>query len=351
VSGLNREQLRVASDPGASLPADTTVPLDVSVVLCTYTEQRWQLLTAAVGSLQRQTAPPHEVIVVTDYNDVLLERVRASLPGAIAMPNSRERGAAGARNTGAAAASGSVVAFLDDDAVAASDWIERMLEAFSDQSILGVGGEIVPEYEAPRPRWLPREFDWVLGCTYRGLPEVTCPIRNLIGANMAVRKDVFLALDGFRPGHGNVQDDGGQPLRRRRFVTRQSGCEETDLCVRALRRWPGSVWLYHPPVLVHHRVPAARLTWRYFLARCNDEGLAKAEVVVDYSGAELGLASERSYVAKTLTSGVRTGLADFLRGDVYGLARAGAITAGLLVTVQAYARGRLAPTDRHRPPR
>lgn len=323
--------------------AETSYELDVSVVICTYSEERWQCLVDAIRSVQQQTIPPREVIVVADYNEELLKRMQRCLRDVTAIPNSGERGAGGARNTGVMAATGSIVAFLDDDAVAVPDWIEQMREPLSDPNALGVGGEVVPRWLAPPPPWFPSEFGWVLGCSYRGLPESTSPIRNVMAGNMAVRRHVFLSLGGYRRGHGNVRFDTASPenAKRHRFVTRQSGCEETDFCIRALRRWPGSVWIYHPPVRIHHRVPAARLSWNYFLARCNDEGLAKATVVVKFSGGKLGLASERSYVAETLPSGIRLGLKDFLSGDPWGLARAGAIFVGLSVTALAYLRGRL----------
>ncbi len=54
--------------------------LDVSVMICTYTEKRWPYLVAAVASIQRQTTPPHEIIVVVDHNASLLERARAEIP-------------------------------------------------------------------------------------------------------------------------------------------------------------------------------------------------------------------------------------------------------------------------------
>jgi glucosyl-dolichyl phosphate glucuronosyltransferase len=326
-----------------TLLAERPNDLDVSVVICTYSLDRWQCLVDAVRSVQRQTIPPREVITVADYNEELLERMQRCLPGVTAIPNSAERGAGGARNTGVKAAAGSIVAFLDDDAVAVPDWIEQLLGPISNPNTLGVGGEVAPEWLAPMPRWFPREFGWVLGCSYRGLPESTSSLRNLAAGNMAVRKDVFLELEGFREGHGNVRCDVGRPehAKRRRFVTRQSGCEETDFCIRALRRWPGSVWTYHPPMKIYHRVPAEHLSCKYFLARCNDEGLAKATVVVEFSGSKLGLASERSYVRETLPRGIHMGVKDFFSGDPWGLARSGAIFIGFSVTALAFLRGRL----------
>jgi hypothetical protein len=119
------------------------------------------------------------------------------------------------------------------------------------------------------------------------------------------------------------------------------GCEETELCIRARRLSPESRIVYEPSARVLHRVSRERLRWRYFGARCYSEGLSKA-VVARHAGSRAGLASERTYVTRTLPRGVARGLADAtLRGDPAGLGRAGAIVAGLGITTLGYALGRL----------
>lgn len=299
---------------------------EISVVICAYTEARWDDLVAAVESVRSQSVPPLEVIVVVDHSPALLARVREQLDGVSALENREERGLSGARNTGVAEANGAVIAFLDDDAVAARDWLERLARGYADPQVLGVGGGVEPHWLAGRPRAFPDEFQWVVGCTYRGMPESTSRIRNLIGANMSLRRDVFAEIGGFRSGIGRVG-------------TRPVGCEETELCIRAQRRWPEGVILFEPRAHVRHAVPAQRAGWRYFLSRCYAEGLSKA-LVARIAGAGDGLSSERAYTFRTLPRGVVRGLADaLLRADVGGLGRAVAIIAGLLVTTTGYVVG------------
>jgi glycosyltransferase involved in cell wall biosynthesis len=194
-----------------------------SVVVCAYTEKRWDDLVAAVRSALDQTRPPLEVILVSDHNPGLLERVRRELPEAAAVANDGTRGLSGARNTGVRMARGDVIAFLDDDALAAPDWLERLLQPYGDSRVVGVGGLIEPLWPGARPPVLPAEFDWVVGCSYEGLPTDTAPVRNLIGANMSLRRDVFGMVGGFRTDVGRV---GTRPL----------GCEETELCIRIRQR-------------------------------------------------------------------------------------------------------------------
>jgi GT2 family glycosyltransferase len=302
--------------------------LDVSVVICAHTMARWDVLTQTVASLEAQHVLPREVLLVIDHNPELLERARECLPGVKAIENTGRRGTSGARNSGIAAAQGAIVAFLDDDAIAAPDWIEQLLGAYADRSVLGVGGAIVPLWPGARPEWFPEEFDWVVGCTYRGMPRELAPVRNLIGCNMSFRRYIFDAIGGFRDGIGRI---GGQPF----------GCEETELCIRLRQRWPYAQLRYQPRARVHHQVAAERVSWRYFRSRCYAEGRSKAQVA-RLVGAGDASATERAYVSRTLPSGVAHALVDALmRPDSRGHVRAGAIVAGLAITTAGFLRGSL----------
>lgn len=308
-----------------------TVQIDtaVSVIICAYTEQRWDQLVAAVASLQRQTMQPYEIIVVIDDNSSLFARASVQFPDIHVISNKEMRGLSGARNSGIAIAQGAVIAFMDEDAVAEPTWLEHLTNCYQDERVMGVGGAIMPKWAGDRPAWFPSEFQWVVGCTYRGMPTTTAPIRNLIGCNMSFRSEIFTQVGGFRHGMGRI---GKKPL----------GCEETELCIRAQQRWPERTLLYEPQARVHHHVPEERATWRYLSARCYAEGLSKAQVSA-LVGANDGLSSEWQYTLQTLPSGVLQGVVDLIyRGDSGGIGRATAIVLGLAVTTAGYLRGRLA---------
>ena len=298
----------------------------ISVIICAYAEERWVDLVAAIESVRRQSVPCLEIVVAIDHNPALLERVRSDLPGVVAVENREPRGLSGARNSGLAVAQATIVAFLDDDAMAAPDWLEHLSAGYEDPAVLGVGGAIEPHWSGDRPRWFPEEFDWVVGCTYRGMPTRIAPVRNLIGANMSFRREVFEAIGGFRSGIGRVG-------------TRPVGCEETELCIRALQRWPDRIFCYEPRARVYHRVPTLRASSSYFRSRCYAEGRSKA-LVSRLVGAGAGLASERAYTFQVLPRGVVGGLTDLVRHrDPSGLARASAIAAGLAITTAGYLTG------------
>ncbi len=166
-------------------------------------------------------------------------------------------------------------------------------------NVIGVGGAIEPVWLEGRPAWFPEEFDWVVGCTYHGMPQTQTGVRNLIGCNMSFRREVFGLVGGFRDGIGRVG-------------TRPVGCEETEICIRINHRWPNRKLLYDPQARVNHRVPPNRATWHYFRTRCFSEGLSKS-LVTQYVGSKDGLASERTYTFHTLPRGVLRGAADAFR--------------------------------------
>jgi GT2 family glycosyltransferase len=304
--------------------------MSTSVVICAYTEDRWDDIRAAVESVERQRRRPHELILVVDHNPDLHLRLKREYPDAVVVENTAERGLSGGKNTGTAIAAGEFVAFLDDDAVADPGWLEALEGGFGDPAVVGVGGRTLPLWAAGRrPAWFPEEFDWTVGCTYRGMPEQRSPIRNVMGGNAAFRRELITEVGGFRSGIGrSVQGRKSRPL----------GCEETEFCIRLAQRRPGSVMLYEPDAVIGHKVPAARSRFSYFRSRCYAEGLSKALVTASV-GAGDGLASERAHALKALPRGVLRGVADALRGDPAGLGRAAAIVVGLAWTAWGYLIG------------
>jgi GT2 family glycosyltransferase len=300
------------------------------------------VLEAAVAATLGQLRDIDELLVVIDHNQQLLDLTTTSLPrqaqrdhpGSDAqirvIGNANEQGLSGARNTGAAAAHGDLVVFLDDDAVPRSGWLAQLTEPFSDPAVIGTGGIAAPAWESAPPSWLPEEFHWVVGCSYRGLPQHRAQIRNPIGANMAFRRSVIEQAGGFTDGIGRV---GGTPL----------GCEETEFSIRATRATGGRI-MHEPLATVDHLVPEERVRLSYFFHRCWAEGISKA-IVSRLAGADAALASEKTYTTRTLPLGMLVALRDGFRGDLGGFARAAAIAAGFTVTVAGYARGRAAQSQ------
>jgi GT2 family glycosyltransferase len=308
--------------------------LTVTVVICAYTLERWDDISAAVESLRRQIRPADEVVLVSDHNPDLLERARAAFPDVRCLANTGPQGLSGARNTGVAAATGDVVAFLDDDAAAGPGWVAELLDAYREDDVLGVGGWVVPAWRAPRPAWFPDEFLWVVGCSYEGLPTTRAQIRNPIGANMSFRRSVFALAGGFDPDMGRLGKDA-------------AGCEETEFSIRARRTSAAARIILEPAAECRHNVSPDRVTRGYFRRRCRAEGRSKA-LVSQLTGADSALETERGYVRRTLPRGVLRGLRDLASGDLGGAGRAWAIVEGTALTASSYLLARIGLVRRAR---
>lgn len=297
-----------------------------SVVICTYSLDRWTDLARSVESVRAQAMAAAEIVLVVDHNDALLERAQANWPDLHVVPNREEAGLSGARNTGLALAKGEVIAFLDDDAAAEPNWIAELAGGYRDPDVVGVGGESIPLWDRGRPSWFPREFDWVVGCSYRGLPERAAPVRNFIGSNMSFRTHQLREVGGFNAALGRV----GSGV---------AGCEETELCIRLTDRYAGARLMYEPRARVQHRVPASRGTWRYFRSRCFAEGRSKA-IVSRLVGSGRGLKSERSYATRVLPVAAVRAVGDLVRTRRAAHAgQAAVIGAGLAMTALGYLQG------------
>jgi GT2 family glycosyltransferase len=299
----------------------------VSVIVCSYADDRIELLAECLHSLQVQARRPDEILLVIDHNQALLRKAKRRFPGIKIVENVRSRGCSGARNCGADNATGEIITFLDDDAWADPMWLAELTLPFEDESVLGTAGLILPQWSDQRPPWFPPEFDWVVGCSYLGLPERTAPVRNLWGT-MSFRRRVFEEVGGFNESMGRV---GSTPL----------GCEDTDFSIRVRAKYPDAELLYVKQALVSHHIESFRTTRKYFFRRCYAEGLSKA-LVTQSVGASSGLETERMYVGRVLPRGVARGLRDTFLTDLGGLQRATMITLGLGTTIAGYLRGRLA---------
>jgi glycosyltransferase involved in cell wall biosynthesis len=233
------------------------VSADLSIVICS--------LNGAAGvdrclrRLQEQRTSARLQIIVVDDGSADDTAAVAARRGAIVIRHPVNRGIAAARNSGIAAATAPVVAFLDDDCEPAVDWAERLLAGYDD-TVTGAGGTIVPcTPPGPVQRYLDRHnplqpLELSLASSDRLLyrlrlylqrqwrapaaPTGSREVYSLVGANMSFRRDVLLAASGFD--------------ERFRF-----GAEEVDLCLR-LRRTVRPVRLVHvdDAQMTHHFKPS-----------------------------------------------------------------------------------------------
>lgn len=233
-------------------------PLDASVVICTY--RRSETLPAALRSVVAQTIDKRRFELIVVNNDPADPTPRttvasecdgafAAVPEHVRIVDCPIAGLSHARNAGISASRGRVLLFLDDDAVADPDCLEKLLEAYAASDRVGiVGGHIVLDPPTPKPEVLipGREGLWSHFVT--GHDDVTV-VRNWWefpwGANWSARRDVLFAIGGFRSNFGRIGNDFG-------------GGEE--LVAASLARSLGFEVAIQPAARVLHRVERRRFT-------------------------------------------------------------------------------------------
>jgi glycosyltransferase involved in cell wall biosynthesis len=170
----------------------------VSIVICT--RDRPDALACCLARLAKQTRVPDEVIVVDNASQDERTRVVTANAGKRYIREDRP-GLDFARNAGIRAASGDIIAYLDDDVCPHPRWLQRMLGAFDDPRIMAVTGLVFPaELETAAQRHF--EKFWSFGRGYRRIDYdhafftdhegQGCPTWEIgAGASMAFRREIF----------------------------------------------------------------------------------------------------------------------------------------------------------------
>jgi len=245
--------------------------MKVSVIICTHLVERFQNgLYNTLKSLEKQTYPDLDTIIIVDGNRKLYEIIMSQLSSFYkreikVILNKKNMGLAHCRNLGVKNSKGDVVAFLDDDVIADSHWIENILDTYNSfPNCIGVGGRILPLWESKKPIFLPKELYWLIGCSYEnssGLQEV----RNTFGSNLSFRKKTFDSVGLFNESLGKKSGEKGFAVQG----------EETEFCIRASQTL-GNKIILNPKAIVYHRVNYNTKIWNYIIRRSFDEGYSKA---------------------------------------------------------------------------
>ncbi len=183
--------------PAKLLPED---PPMVSVVVCTYNGAR--TLNECLESLMRLDYPDFEVILVDDGSRDATPQIAAEFPQ-VHVIRQENRGLSVARNVGAKAARGEIIAYTDDDCVADENWLLYLVLGMRDQNVAAIGG----------PNITPPSDNWIAKCVAvsPGNPSHVMlddrRAEHVPGCNMAVRRDVLLNLGGFDPQYRAAGDD------------------------------------------------------------------------------------------------------------------------------------------------
>jgi glucosyl-dolichyl phosphate glucuronosyltransferase len=232
----------------------------LSVAICTYA--RYEVLPDAVDSVLKQDCEPGflEVIVIDNSPDQAaaenLSRRYRSEPR-IRYVLEPVPGLSNARNVATSLARADVVAFIDDDAIAAPDWAIRIVEAFATTGPRAavIGGRVLPHWVSAKPTWLGDDLlghlsivDW--GGSLRQLS----PDQWLAGCNIAFDRKALTAVGGFSRALGRI----GSGL---------SLLSNDEMDVIEKMRATGRICMYCPEAVVEHVIDPARLTRSWFRRR------------------------------------------------------------------------------------
>jgi len=247
----------------------TAVAPKLSVIVCTH--NRWGFLERALSGLAAQTAAPEsfEVLVVDNAStDATPERAKAWCAGRANVRYLREDrlGLSAARNCGMDAARGAWLAYIDDDAVAFPDWVQRLIDAFekTEPRPDAVGGEIVPDWGAPPPRWLTltlrryltAEVGWSSEPLWLSGRQWICETNSAYGADVLRR-------------YGRWPEDLGR---------RGSSLLSNENIVNQRLLRDGGRILFDPAIRVRHHIHADRLTPQWLKRRAFWQGVSEAVI-------------------------------------------------------------------------
>jgi O-antigen biosynthesis protein len=205
-----------------------------SVIVCTFNGRR--TLTQCLESLLKLDYPNYEVIVVNDGSTDTTAKIAGNY--GFRVITTENRGLSSARNTGLNAATGEIVAYIDDDAHADAHWLRYLASTFMNTQHVGVGG----------PNIAPPDDGLIAECVAHSPGN---PVHILLsdseaehipGCNMAFRKSALEAIGGFDPQFRVAGDD-------------------VDVCWRLQQN--GWTLGYSPGAMVwHYRRNSIRAYWK-----------------------------------------------------------------------------------------
>jgi len=241
----------------------------ISAVICT--RNRAELLRGALGSLQRQSLDKslYEVLVVDNGSEDHTRQVAHEMANGTDIRYVYEPvpGLSRARNAGLDNVRGDYVAFLDDDALAAPDWMEKFLAAFEESSpdVACIGGWVEVVLPEPQPKWLPDGMLTIFGIPdypYAS-PQMMKPDEWLSMCNLGYPVWALRKVGGLREDLGRK----GKTLLAH---------EDQDL--RKKHDALGLKTVYHPELVVQHLIPSSRLTKAWFRSKSYWQGISAARL-------------------------------------------------------------------------
>jgi glycosyltransferase involved in cell wall biosynthesis len=289
--------------------------LKVSVVIPTYTFDRFQDTVDAVDSLLKQKYSNKEIIVVVDRNRFLYLRFIQKLSRQVHVYFSSKCGASSARNLGVKKSSGDIIAFIDDDIVVGENWLSNIMVQYQDPTVLSVGGKIQPLWNNSTQSSFPKELYWIIGCTFNEEVGKACEVRNNFAGNMSFRRSVFNFLS-FSEACQKI-DGANVSSENNSFFRKYLESDDAEFYIRVHAKIKNSRTLYDPNVLAFHRIYPYRTSIGFILDRAFTQGISKAYLARLYPNTyyKSTLSKENQYVFSTFFKWVPNRVKKILKGE------------------------------------
>ena len=177
---------------------------NISLVICTYNREKF--IGEALDSLANQSLSPElfEIIIVnnncTDNTEQVCKNFIAIHPELdINYVIESNQGLSFARNRGIEESKYDIISYIDDDAYAKSDFLERIFTFFKENpDAVGLGGKVIPRYEYEEPAWMNPYLDGFVAKMDKGDKQVRFKADEYpVGCNMTYIKEILKRVGGF----------------------------------------------------------------------------------------------------------------------------------------------------------
>lgn len=236
--------------------------MKVSVVIPTYSMERYEDFRECVEGVLSQTYDDVEAVLIVDGNKRVCKKALEEFgerDDTVVYCSHENAGPISRANMGAVQASGEIIALTDDDALPKEDWVEELVNMYEKYDCTAAGGRVEPDWVAGNPDYIPEEFFFLIGATYRGFQEGEGEVRNTFGANLSYKRDAFLKLGGMK-----IAGLGPSSVQGR----------ETEFCARLKQRYGEGV-MYNPDAVVYHKIYNYRTKKKWLIKRAFWQGYSK----------------------------------------------------------------------------
>ena len=297
------------------------------MIISAYSKRKIDQVIDCIGSIQKQSVAPREILLVLDPDPEVVGYYKENVFADVRIIESDGFGLSKARNTGVRNSESEIVAFIDDDAVAGENWLKNLIKNYSDPSVVGVGGPVMPLWNSKKPDWFPEELNWVVGCTDQVALNHKMKVRNPVGCNMSFRKSVVEEAGCFRPDIG-------------RFGKFLLSAEESELCLRIKEGTISDARIINDPsAIVFHKISEDRVNVKYVLLRSFFEGVSKSLITKTVFDRSMDLTSERNYMRNITPAFVASTLKEIYKGS--NIAKLALFSISTLAVLSGYGLGKI----------